>query len=408
VDLRLVAVVLCICFFAAKPIYGSILEARFKKYAEAGTAALQDGRLPEAEQFLRKSLSYTQVQTIQLRNMMIGCKQNLAQALIRLRRYAEAATQAEDAVRLLTTYAPNRADFVNALQILAETYDQLARYQEAVTVYTWAIDHLSELRSGQSALLPSYMNLSIALLRAGEYGKALAKILTAVELEKLKDPDEAATGARLRLAHVHQERGEFPEAERVYAEVLRIREAKFGRKHEKTALAIANIAWLRCLEGRYEESDTLAREALEGLADAKAGAEVQHTMAVVCTRTGRCGEAEDLFSRVLAIRTESLIPDHPALSALKADIAELRMAQGRFDDAEALLAAAQASIESKLGADHPDVAGVYYKLARLRIRQSRPAEAKPLLEAALKTMTRTAPGHPNTAGCRAAYEALLS
>jgi tetratricopeptide (TPR) repeat protein len=406
VDLRLVVIVLCICFFAAKPIYGSILEARFKKYAEAGTAALQDGRLPEAEQLLRKSLNYTQVQTSQMRSMMIGCKQNLAQALIHLRRYAEAATQAEDAVRLLTTYASNRPDFVNALHVLAQTYLNLARYEEAVTVYTWAVDHLSEHGSGQWTLLPTYQDLSTALLRAGETDKALAKILTAIELEKQVDPDAAATGARFRLALIRHERGEFTEADRVYAEVLGIRETKFGRKHEQTAIALADIAWLRCSEKRYEESEALAREALDVLDNAEIRAIIQHTLAVVYSRTGRYDEADDLFSRVLAHRTESRIPEHPSLASLRAEIAELRVAQGRLDDAEALLEPAKSSIERKLGADHPDVAEVNYKLAQLRIRQGRPAEARPLLEAALKTMTRTAPGHPATADCRAAYEAL--
>lgn len=154
------------------------------------------------------------------------------------------------------------------------------------------------------------------------------------------------------------------------------------------------------------EAEDLARQALNEIKGKRARGYILHTLAVLCTATGRLDEAGQLYAQLTEIRLGLMVPDHPDILRLNADIAMLRMAQGRIVEAEELLSNAQPLLEAKLGAQHPDVAEVLYRLGLLRVRQGRPAEAKDLLDAALAIKARIAPAHSETEDCRNALEGL--
>jgi tetratricopeptide (TPR) repeat protein len=409
---------ICACTITAAPLYRAFRANRFKSHAEAGTAALKAGEFARAEGLFLKSLRYAMTSRREWVQALIACTYNLGLALFRQRKYEQAAARFEEVVRLCSSRAPHWDLLLNAQNLLAQAYAKLGRYQETVTLYSWALEFIAEHPSSRGRLSAFQNGLGVAYMNLGEYGRALENLERSVELERQLEGDleKASTHARFNLGVLYQQSGELDQAERIEEEVLTIREKASGRKDRSVAMVIANMAWLRCQQKRYEEAEALASEALtllEGVAFEDAAAEnkerranVLHTLAVLRTRSRRLEEADELFTQAKVIRVGLLPPDHPRLLSLYGDIAELRMAQGRLAEAEDLLTAARNLLEAKLGTRHPHLAAVVYRLGVLRARQGRTAEAKDLLAAALAVKTRTAPRHPETEDCRKALEEL--
>jgi tetratricopeptide (TPR) repeat protein len=100
-------------------------------------------------------------------------------------------------------------------------------------------------------------------------------------------------------------------------------------------------------------------------------------------RAGKFSEAMPLARRSLAIREQTLGPDHPDVATSSSWLAQLYKSQGHYAEAEALFRRALAIREKALGRDHPDVAKSLNNLAELHVIQGRYADAEPLLKRAL-------------------------
>ena len=74
------------------------------------------------------------------------------------------------------------------------------------------------------------------------------------------------------------------------------------------------------------------------------------------TKRGHYSEAIPLAQRVLALREETLGPDHPDVATALHILAELYGRQGLYAEAEPLSIRSNAIREKILGPDHPNVA----------------------------------------------------
>jgi len=357
---------------------------------------------------LVRSLRYADVGRHKQRSYALACMHNLGISLLRQGKYAEAALRMEEVVRLCSSKEPHSGQTINSLALLAKIYWSLGRFQPPVTVCTWILDFITEHPSLAGKLAAGHNDLATAYLRTGDYGRALANLERAVELERQSDgdPEKASTFARSNRAVLHEKTDEFEQAERMLEEVLAIREKSTDEKDDRAARSRVNLAWLRCQQKRFQEAEDLACRALEDIQSNRVRGYAFHTLAVLCTASGRLDEADPLFAQVMEIRLGLMVQDHPDILRLDADIAVLRMAQGRIAEADELLSIARPLLEAKLGVRHPDVAAVLYRLGLLRVRQGRAREAKDLLGAALAIKTHLAPAHPETEDCRKALEEL--
>jgi tetratricopeptide (TPR) repeat protein len=392
----------------ALAVYRAFRAHQYKVYEQAGRAALNEGAPGVAEELLTKSLRYADVQHPKQRRYALACMHNLGMSLLRQGKYDEAAARLEEVAGLCSSAEPHASQTISSLALLGKIYWSMGRVQQPITVCNWILDFITEHPSVRGKLAGGHSDLASAYLRAGDYGRALVNLEKAVELERQfdGDPENASTFARSNRGVLHQKTGEFEQAEKIWEEVLAIREKSTDEKDDRPARIRANLAWLRCQQKRFQEAEDLARQVLDKIKSKRARGHVLQTLAVLCTVSGRLDEADGLFAQVSEIRLGLMVHDHPEILRLNADVAMLRMAQGRMAEAEDLLINARPLMEAKLGGRHPDVAEVLYRFGLLRERQGRTVEAKDLFESALAIKTRTAPAHPETEDCRKALEEL--
>ena len=87
-------------------------------------------------------------------------------------------------------------------------------------------------------------------------------------------------------------------------------------------------------------------------------------------------EAEPLYQRALAIREQSLGPEHPEIATSLSNLAVLYRDQGKYAQAEPLYQRALMIFEKVLGPEHPEVATVlnptasFNSLPNVLVRQS--------------------------------------
>jgi len=301
---------------------------------------------------------------------------------------------------------PNSPGLLLALARLAHVLHRLGRYEEAVTPRVEALNFIAGHPSETEREFTLRILLGVAYMEAGDYDNALHHLLWAAGAERKGHAAEngSATAARSSLGVLYMRRGEFAEAEQLYGELIAIH----SEKDVKLFIERANFAWLRFLQGKYDESEALALEAVAAAPDEKSQNAPLHTLALLRTRSNSFAQADELFSRVEAERRRCFPADHPKVAALDCDRATLRIAQGQSTAADDLLRGALAMLQAKLPADHPLIAAALLRMGQLRVKQGRPEEAKSRLESALAIYERKVPKHPETLECRQALEALAA
>lgn len=127
-------------------------------------------------------------------------------------------------------------------------------------------------------------------------------------------------------------------------------------------------------------------------------AEIFNKNAVGLYKSGQYAEAEPILKRVLAIREQSLGPDHPDTATSLNNLAMLYEKMGRHGEALPLLERALVICEKALGPEHPDTIISLNNFALGYISHARYAEAVPILERALAVRERSLGAtHPETA-----------
>src|SRR5262245_56018638 len=98
---------------------------------------------------------------------------------------------------------------------------------------------------------------------------------------------------------------------------------------------------------------------------------LDYALASLYQSQSRCGEAERLYQRALAIREQTFERTHPSIARNLNNLASLYKEQGRYTEAEALLQRALAIAEQTFGATHPVVAVSFNNLANVYRDQGR-------------------------------------
>jgi len=392
---------------AATACYQALRFFQFHRALASGLEFLKEGRAAEAERVL-SSVPPCRESNARALPVAAMCRHNLAVALLRQRKYPEAFSVIDEVVHYYANRSPDNPHMLNALLLLARVLYKLGRYEEIVTPLKRARDFTDEHVDASSRAADIRIKLGVAYMRVGRYNKALEYLLPAAERERQSTSADRTTEtqARFSLGALYLHRGNLVEAESIQEEVLATRLTESGRGDVKTLQVITNTAWLRLLQGKYDEAEALAMEVAAAAQGYEWRANSLHTLAILFTRSNRFEEAGELFSRVRQERRREFPDDHPELAKLQCDLATLRMGQGKVDAADDLLRSAREMLEAKLAGEHPLIGLVLFRTGQLRVKQGRPIEAKPLLESALAIYERTAPQHPDAVECRRALEAL--
>jgi tetratricopeptide (TPR) repeat protein len=125
-----------------------------------------------------------------------------------------------------------------------------------------------------------------------------------------------------------------------------------------------------------------------------------HQAAYYLGERGGFAEAEALYLKALAIREESLGPDHLDTSQSAYNLARLYADQGRYGDAEQLYLQVLATRERAFGPEHPAIAQCLNSLALLYWFWDRYEQSEELYLRALPMYQQLlGPEHPDTAHC---------
>jgi non-specific serine/threonine protein kinase/serine/threonine-protein kinase len=172
------------------------------------------------------------------------------------------------------------------------------------------------------------------------------------------------------LASQYYRRGMYPEAERLFIELIDVRRRVLGKDHPNTLIAMNNLAALHRTEGKYSE-------------------------------------AEPIFRDVLETRRRVLGEEHPDTLRTVSALAALHSLAGSHADAEAQFMKVVDARRRVIGTEHPDTLSTMTALGRVRLLRGKYKEAATILSDALKTYERAMPQSWERYSCQALLGASL-
>jgi tetratricopeptide (TPR) repeat protein len=136
------------------------------------------------------------------------------------------------------------------------------------------------------------------------------------------------------------EEGRYPEAEKLYAEVIAEQRRVLGAEHPQTLRAQTMLAATMMKAGRYAEADTLQSQVIEAkrrvLGPAHASTLQSMEMEAMClSREGRYADAEKMFRDVIETAAKTNQP--ATVAEAWYNFASAEAARGRADEAFAHL-----------------------------------------------------------------------
>ncbi|MGH9675023.1 MAG: tetratricopeptide repeat protein [Bryobacteraceae bacterium] len=165
--------------------------------------------------------------------------------------------------------------------------------------------------------------------------------------------------ARLDLAEVDMQRGNFAEVELYLRPALAVSEKILGPSHPQAAVFRKSLGALLVYRGRHDEAEPLLASAAGILrnADPRMPRELAtlNVIGQLHISRGEFESAEPILQEALAVN-EALGLDHPSTLISLGNLASLLVQLKKFNRAEPLLRRAVQIGEQKLGANHPMVA----------------------------------------------------
>jgi CHAT domain-containing protein len=228
------------------------------------------------------------------------------------------------------------------------------------------------------------------LTNDGHYPKALmqAQALARAVKTAVGEEHHHYAAALAWVASLYQMTGRYAEADPLLRQTLAIYQRVRPAGHADIATAINNIGFQHHSLGRYEEAEQHYSRALEmrekaAAPDDLAIADSLNNVAQIYKRLGRIEESEPLLRRSLVLRERRLGVDHPAIAQSLQNLASLLELRGRFDDAEPFLRKVLGIRRNVQGESHPETAQATAKLAQNLTKQQRFGEAEALFRTAV-------------------------
>ncbi|KAF9556642.1 hypothetical protein CPC08DRAFT_752398 [Agrocybe pediades] len=111
-----------------------------------------------------------------------------------------------------------------------------------------------------------------------------------------------------------------------------------------------------------------------------------HKLAICLKNQGKLVEAEEMYSKVIALRTKILGDDHPSTLTSRSDLGSLYMAKGQWEEAKAIILPI---LEARTrGDDHPSTLTSRRNLGSLYMAKGQWEEAKAILLSVVEARTR--------------------
>ncbi len=346
--------------------------------------AYGDGRAYRLGKFLRRH----RLEVVAAAAVLVSLFSGLAMATWQARRASAERDRATEALRR----AEVSADFLIGLfqtedprQILADTLSartMLERGLERVE----ALDAYPELRGRLETVVGrAYRSLG-AYDRADSVLREAARDLQTAEGVS-STPDEARTRARAlaELAELRTVTGRYEEALAFAREAMDVRVRRLGRRDPAVATSLLQVASILIYLGDLDAADSLTRAAVQLRREVLGGEDPMVTnaieaLAALARRRGEIGEAEALLREAVARRRSVEGVESPAHAAALVRLADLlAQERGAHAEAEALYRRALLILDPSA----PETATTMAGLAETLAAEGRWKEARDLFDSAV-------------------------
>ncbi len=182
---------------------------------------------------------------------------------------------------------------------------------------------------------------------------------------RILGPDHPETiPPMLRLASIHNELGEFAEAEQLYRHCLDLAEHALGPADTSSAKAASGLGLCLANLGDYAGAEKLLRRSLDattavhGRQTPQAG-DLTLALAEVLAKLGKHAESTQLYREAAEAIEEAYGPDHERYAAALSGLAHTKRRIGNCAEAETLYRQAIEIVERRHGSHHPDL--IHYR-----------------------------------------------
>ena len=321
--------------------------------------------------------------------------------------YRQAVNVGEEMLRIVAASQGQRhPDYASVLNLIANTYAEMGKYDLAVQRYSKVIEIRREILGKQHPdFVQSLSELAKVFLTLGEYEKAKRLLVEAKQIIKQYAGESNAGYATIldNLGVIANHQGKYVSAKSLYSKALRIREKTLGREHPHYASSLSNLAQLYSAMGSYERAEPLMleakriREKVLGKQN-PAYANSLNSLGFLYSSMGSYRRAEMFYLEAKNNGAKVLGKSHPHYSVIVSNLALLYQKMGEYERAESLYKEA-IEIEAKvLGKKHEKYAISLHNLGLLYRKMDLNERAESIfLEASQTVANALGKGHPHYA-----------
>lgn len=355
--------------------------------------ALTDGRLDEAEAFIRRAIESTE-KTLGMAHVDVArFLTTLVEVLIKKRKY-ELADKEIQRFRSILENSPDleaRSHLAGALSYFSGLCSDQGQYDLAVTLCQRGLAVAEKERR------PRYPDQGMFLLQlakiyeaSGDYEKAEASYRSAIQAaEQSRGPTHPDTAGEINLlAEMYGRKADYDKSEPLYLRTLKIFEQSPSSK-QNLAYTLGQLGWLHLQKGEYDKAEPFFQRAVEVSekalgADSPVYAIHLNGLAFLCYRIKDYSRAESLYLRSLAITDKLAGRDQVDSVTALMGLGDVFSARGEYERAESFHRRALEIREKALGPKHPDVTFPLDSLASIYVAQREYGKAEPLFQRALE------------------------
>lgn len=257
------------------------------------------------------------------------------------------------------------------------------------------------LGADHPATIQTLVSMGLTCYGAGQLAESIARCREALERSRrVNGPESPHTITIMgHLATSLRANGDLEEAERLLRESLPVVRRTRGPEHAATLSVMFGLASIHRARDHPAEAEALLRECLAAYRRAAGGVSINALLELVAAvqDQGRLEEAETLAQEALEFCRGTFGAAHPTTSNAMGQLAAVRHDQARYAEALALHEATTELRRKILGTDNVSTLTSYYQTAGTLLRLGRADEAASLASVALEGRQRQlSPSHAST------------
>lgn len=265
------------------------------------------------------------------------------------------------------TEVPEGRNVCVAMMNLAEVLIDLGRFDDAAVAYQDGIKIANKVFPPESHQLAAIStNYGDFLRKIGRFDEAIAELEKALSIAHKAYGENHITRTRIKniYATALYDMGRREEAKSVFWEVLRALEEHYGPEHPTLISLLINLGGVSRRDGKLDQAEQLIKRSLN-IAETHYGknhfkvAQPLSELANLCLDMDRLEEARIHATRSLEISKRTLGENHTEVASLMTRLASVCGLSGEYAEGLKLFQQSIAIFETNFGTNHPRTATVY-------------------------------------------------